>query len=116
MVVVFHVLLSLGMVAGRLAWLMGLGRWAVLIFFVHTSLVLMFSLHRHTAAAALGWGGYLAFLRRRCFPLLPLSTVVITAVVAPGLPVASVHHCPFPAVHPGFGGTHANVFLVQNLT
>ena len=116
MVVVFHVLLSLGMVAGRLGWLMGLGRWAVLIFFVHTSLVLMFSLHRHTATAALGWRHYLAFLLRRCFRLLPLSTVVIAAVVALDLPVASVHHGRFAAVHPGVGGILANVFLVQNLT
>ena len=79
------------MVAGRLGSLMGLGRWAVLIFFVHTSLVLMFSLERQTATAALGWRHYLAFLLRRCFRLLPLSTVVIAGVVALDLPVASVH-------------------------
>ena len=116
MVVVFHVLLSLGMVAGRLGWLMGLGRWAVLIFFVHTSLVLMFSLERQSATAAFGWRHYLAFLLRRCFRLLPLSTVVIATVVALDLPVASVHHGHFAAVHPGVGGILANVFLVQNLT
>jgi peptidoglycan/LPS O-acetylase OafA/YrhL len=109
MVVVFHVLLSLGMVAGRLGWLMGLGRWAVLIFFVHTSLVLMFSLERQSAAAAFGWRHYLAFLLRRCFRLLPLSTIVIAAVVALDLPVASVHHGHFAAVHPGAGGILANV-------
>jgi len=116
MVVVFHVLLSLGLVGGRLGWLMGLGRWAVLIFFVHTSLVLMFSLERQAATAAPGWRHYLAFLLRRCFRLLPLSTVVIAAVVALDLPVASVHHGHFAAVHPGIGGILANVFLVQNLT
>lgn len=117
MVVVFHVLLSLRMVAGRLGWLMGLGRWAVLIFFVHTSLVLMYSLQRQTTTeAAIGWRHYLAFLLRRCFRLLPLSTVVIAAVVVLDLPVASVHHGRFAAVHPGVGGILANLFLVQNLT
>ena len=116
MVVVFHVLLSLGMVRGRLGWLMGLGRWAVLIFFVHTSLVLMFSLERQAATVALAWRHYLAFLLRRCFRLLPLSTVVIAAVVALDLPVASVHHGHFAAAHPGVGGILANLFLVQNLT
>ncbi len=116
MVVVFHLLLSLRLVAGPLGWLMGLGRWAVLMFFVHTSLVLMFSLQRQTETAAAGWRHYLAFVLRRGFRLLPLSTVVIAAVVAFDLPVASVHHGRFGAAHPGVAGIVANVFLVQNLT
>ena len=116
MVVVFHVLLSLGVIAGRLGWLMGLGRWAVLIFFVHTSLVLMFSLERQTATAALARRHYLAFLLRRGCRLLPLSTLVIAVVIALDLPVASVHHGHFAATHLGVGGILANVFLIQNLT
>lgn len=112
-VLLFHVLLFFGQITGRLSWLMAIGHWGVLIFFVHTSLVLMFSLQRHAGA---GRRTYLAFIVRRCFRLLPLSTLVILAVVALDFPVAHIQEGRFVAAQVGFRGTIADLLLIQNIT
>jgi peptidoglycan/LPS O-acetylase OafA/YrhL len=78
-----------------------LGRLGVLLFFVHTSLVLMASLERGGDAA--GWVG--SFYLRRAFRIYPLAIVCILAVTALRLPTA------FPAKT-----VVANLLLVQNLT
>jgi peptidoglycan/LPS O-acetylase OafA/YrhL len=64
-----------------------LGRIGVLVFFVHTSLVLMASLERRP-------DGALAFYVRRAFRIYPLAIVTVLAVVALDLPTA---------VHAGVG-------------
>jgi peptidoglycan/LPS O-acetylase OafA/YrhL len=91
-----------------------LGLWGVLIFFVHTSLVLMFSLERQQQPAP-GRPLYWPFLLRRCFRIYPLSTVMILLVVIFALPVGTVQRGQFVSVHIGWQVVLGNLLLVQNL-
>ena len=59
------------------------GRLGVLLFFVHTSLVLNFSLARLQSS---GWQLVRTFFVRRAFRLYPLSTVCVLLVVAFNVP------------------------------
>jgi peptidoglycan/LPS O-acetylase OafA/YrhL len=59
-----------------------LGRAGVLVFFVHTSLVLMLSMRRTASIAHPA----LHFYVRRAFRIYPLSIVCVTAYVVAGLP------------------------------
>jgi peptidoglycan/LPS O-acetylase OafA/YrhL len=97
-------------VAGRNPWVWtGIGRYGVLIFFVHTSLVLMLSLGRLRADGA---GLFAAFYVRRAFRVYPLSmTAVLAAVLLHIPPFASD---PYRAV--SLGQFLSNFFLTQNLT
>jgi peptidoglycan/LPS O-acetylase OafA/YrhL len=64
------------------------GRIGVLLFFVHTSLVLNFSLAR-LAGSMSGWELFRTFLVRRVFRLHPLNILCVLLVVAfsiPGVP------------------------------
>ena len=62
----------------------GIGQWGVLIFFVHTSLVLMSSLQRqNTGGFARSYG---VFTIRRWFRIFPLSGLVVLVVVWLRLP------------------------------
>jgi peptidoglycan/LPS O-acetylase OafA/YrhL len=79
----------------------------VLLFFVHTSLVLLLSLER-TPPRSL----FLNFYIRRFFRIYPLSTVCI--VVALLLRVPFVPNAAF--VEPGWRAILSNLLLVQNLT
>jgi peptidoglycan/LPS O-acetylase OafA/YrhL len=65
-------------IAKDVAWLEELGRAGVLLFFVHTSLVLMASLERQP-------DGAMRFFIRRAFRIYPLAIVTILAVAALGL-------------------------------
>src|SRR2546427_8198907 len=71
-----------------LSLLRGLGRFGVLIFFVHTSLVLMMSMERSNL---FGKALFAEFYIRRAFRIYPLSiaTVLIVWLVQPGLPIGS---------------------------
>jgi peptidoglycan/LPS O-acetylase OafA/YrhL len=77
-VLVDHTLTMSGVSHDR--WLVELGRVGVLLFFVHTSLVLMASLERQPDGAA-------KFFVRRAFRIYPLAIVTILAFVALHLPV-----------------------------
>ena len=89
-------------------FLVKLGHLGVLAFFVHTSLVLMFSMERLPAQ-----GLALRFYVRRAFRIYPLSILCILCVLVfriPAVPlVGEVFRFPSPAVLLG------NLFLVQNL-
>jgi peptidoglycan/LPS O-acetylase OafA/YrhL len=98
---------ALGM---RLQWL---GRLGVLLFFVHTSLVLMLSLERQQAR----FGNdrlFSVFMTRRVFRLYPLSMLGVLTVGLFQLPVAGA---PWE-MHVSSttkAGYVANFFLVQNV-
>ena len=87
-----------------------LGRWGVLLFFVHTSLVLMMSMGRLGLS---GWQLHSTFYIRRFFRIYPLSIAVILIVVAVGIPPTS---WPDDIPTASFRGVIANLLLCQNLT
>src|SRR5262245_27786979 len=97
MVVVFHVLGFFGIKqAGRFD-LEAMGHLGVLIFFVHTCLVLMFSLERQLARFGRR-NFFLAFMVRRCFRIYPLSLLTVALIAVFKLPLAghpwSMHWSP----------------------
>jgi peptidoglycan/LPS O-acetylase OafA/YrhL len=87
-----------------------LGRLGVLIFFVHTSLVLMFSMQRSKLT---GKSLFLNFYIRRAFRIYPLSILCVLLMVITGIPPASWVEGPKSW---SLGTILANLFLVQNLT
>jgi peptidoglycan/LPS O-acetylase OafA/YrhL len=112
-VVIFHLLLL------RHAFHFGLdlhnlGHWGVLMFFVHTSLVLMFSLARHDADLP-AWQRYADFMLRRLFRLLPLSCIVVLLIFALRLPL-EFDDGHFRGVNFSTSTLISNLLLIQDLT
>lgn len=90
-----------------------LGRAGVLIFFVHTSLVLMFSLERQQerfGANAL----IRIFMTRRIFRIMPLSFLAVVLTYSLHLPLGSISPRYFESVNSTASGFAENLFLVQN--
>lgn len=90
-----------------------LGRFGVLIFFVHTSCVLMASLQRLSCSGLSNdWSLTIAFWIRRFFRIYPLSIICVLLV--------PLFHIPPEAnqkyVWPGMGHFLSNVALTQSLT
>jgi peptidoglycan/LPS O-acetylase OafA/YrhL len=112
-VVAFHLLLSFKKTDLELFY--SIGYFGVLLFFVHTSLALMFSLERQEARSP-GVNIFTPFYVRRIFRILPLSVLVVIAVALFGWPVAGVHLGKFYGVHLGAAGLVSNLLLFQNLT
>jgi peptidoglycan/LPS O-acetylase OafA/YrhL len=86
-----------------------LGRWGVLLFFVHTSYVLMMSMGR------LGLSGmrlHATFYIRRFFRIYPLSMLVVAIVVAARIPETSWAKS---YNYPDRGTIYSNYLLCQNL-
>jgi peptidoglycan/LPS O-acetylase OafA/YrhL len=86
----------------------GMGRLGVLLFFVHTSLVLNFSMVRLRAT---GWELLKSFYIRRAFRLYPLSILCVLLVAAahiPGMPWLQY-------IWKGWGNLAANLTLTMNL-
>jgi peptidoglycan/LPS O-acetylase OafA/YrhL len=113
-VVVVHLFVYLDVVhAGTQFW--RISRFAVLLFFVHTCLVLMYSLERQYARD--GWRRlFNHFMIRRLFRLYPLCILIVLAVYFLRIPAADFHAHTFVATDVGPGGLLANLALVQNLT
>lgn len=105
---IVEVLASHGIVPSTEPWPWHIGRLGVLLFFVHTSLVLMMSLERtRLDGAALLTDFYV----RRAFRIYPLAIVTVLGVSAAGVPPV-----PWQApveVTPRL--LTANLLLVQNL-
>jgi peptidoglycan/LPS O-acetylase OafA/YrhL len=94
-------------------WYM-LGRAGVLIFFVHTSYVLMGSLDRMRAHGLTGWSLAGVFYTRRAFRIYPLAIATVLLVYFAQLPVG-----PEPWSQPVAAGgwiLSTNLALIQNLT
>lgn len=112
-VLVFHLLLFFG--GGRVPHGMGsLGHWGVLVFFVHTSIVLMASIERLHRRAG-GRPVFGEFMVRRAFRLLPLAWLAIAVIVVFALPVGHLQAGHFVAVSSAPLDVVQNLLLVQNL-
>jgi len=86
------------------------GRLGVLLFFVHTSLVLNFSMARlRSSGVRLLW----TFLVRRAFRLYPLSILCVLLVFALHVPTMPFHH---DFAWHGWGALLSNLALTMNLT
>jgi len=102
--------------ARHLEALHSIGNWGVLIFFVHTCMVLMFSLERQHIRYK-GRPNYFPFLIRRIFRIFPLSVLVVLSVLLLRLPVAYITlHGQFEPAHMGWVGVVSNLLLVQDIT
>jgi peptidoglycan/LPS O-acetylase OafA/YrhL len=108
LVLVDHVAMTFG-VAQRHPSLLALGGCGVLLFFVHTSLVLMMSLERLKLNGA---DLFRAFYIRRFFRIYPLSTVTILIVVLFSIPETSWMTFERPSTHE----VVLNLLLTGNLT
>jgi peptidoglycan/LPS O-acetylase OafA/YrhL len=97
----------------RITW--PLGRWGVLMFFVHTSLVLMLSLERQANTQS-GVALHGAFMVRRLFRIAPLAFVVIAVIVVWRLPVGHLRDGHFHGVTLDIETVLANLLFLQNLT
>src|SRR5215831_12399932 len=87
------------------------GFFGVLLFFVHTSLVLMYSMDR---SALSGFALVKTFYVRRFFRIYPLSVLTVLAAVALQLH-ATGRDIDF-GPRPGFLELISNLLLIQNLT
>jgi len=92
----------------RIAW--QLGRLGVILFFVHTTYVLMMSMQRRGLT---GPALVKDFYVRRAFRIYPLSLATIAAVILVGVP-----RTPWSGLHPELtpATVLSNVLLVQDLT
>lgn len=111
----FHLLLFFQVSPGGLLDFHSLGQWGVLVFFVHTSLVLTLSLERQGQRAPnrrLFW----PFMIRRGFRILPLSILLVCVVESCALPVGHLRNGNFLPVQLNLPGLLANLLLVQNIT
>lgn len=111
LVLVDHCLATLGQQLGLAfdpyTWY--LGRLGVLMFFVHTSYVLMASLQRLRLE---GWALARSFLIRRVFRIYPLSLLCVVAVVLFKVPILPWETYTSPTV-PAFA---SNLLLTMNVT
>ena len=104
LVVVAHVTLYTQHFPAAIGWL---GHAGVYIFFVHTSLVLMWSLERDPDTAR--------FYLRRIFRIFPLWLVVLAAYLLLRIPAAPQLAPGFGVYHPSAGEVLANIFLLFDL-
>ncbi|HMF90012.1 MAG TPA: acyltransferase [Candidatus Angelobacter sp.] len=114
MVVVFHVLGFFGIKQAGPFSLEAMGHLGVLVFFVHTCLVLMFSLERQLER----FGRrrfFLAFMVRRCFRIYPLSLLTVAVIAVFKLPLAGHPWSMHWSLMSG-RDIVSNLLLVQNFT
>ena len=89
------------------------GLLGVMLFFVHTTLVLMFSLERQRANSSSPL--FLPFMLRRCFRIYPLAIIAVTFVYIFRIP-SDLQFGRFDLVHQTAGNLVANLLLIQNVT
>jgi peptidoglycan/LPS O-acetylase OafA/YrhL len=106
-VVIDHTCQALGIWEDGRWSVVPLGIFAVYLFFVHTTLVLMWSLERQPNT--------LNFYIRRAFRIYPLAMVVVAVVVLLNLPVCGGPHTTFLRPWRDWHVVLSNLFLVQNL-
>jgi peptidoglycan/LPS O-acetylase OafA/YrhL len=89
------------------------GLLGVMLFFVHTTLVLMFSLERLNMESSESL--FVPFLLRRCFRIYPLAILVAAFAYLFHIP-SDLQFGEFKLFHQSAGNLLANLFLVQNVT
>jgi len=89
------------------------GMLGVMLFFVHTTLVLMFSLERQTAASNASL--FVPFMVRRCFRIYPLAILLVTFAYLFHIP-SDLQFGGFNLLHQSAGNFLANLLLIQNVT
>jgi peptidoglycan/LPS O-acetylase OafA/YrhL len=116
-VVLFHLLLYFqhtSTLRGHLN-LAPIGHFGVLIFFVHTGLVLLFSLERQESRAP-STPLFTPFIIRRIFRIYPLSILVVLLVELFRFPVGHLRDSQFFFVNLHATGILSNIFLLQDLS
>lgn len=109
-VVIFHILLVFQTTPYGL---MSLGYWGVLMFFVHTSVVLAASVDRLSTKPSARI--YAIFLARRCFRILPLSILIVLVIATSRIPVAHLRDGTFLGIPVDSKTIISNLLLIQNL-
>jgi len=89
-----------------------LGRFGVILFFIHTSFVLMSSLQRQDKTAPSNWALAIAFWIRRVFRIYPLAILCVVSMVVFRIPANPDGAYSWI----GLKGFLANIALIQNLT
>ncbi len=89
----------------------GSGYFGVMLFFVHTALVLMLSMERWNLT---GIRLFISFLVRRIFRIYPLSMLLVVTAILLRVPTDASRTEAF--FSPGWAGFFSNFFLVQNVT
>jgi peptidoglycan/LPS O-acetylase OafA/YrhL len=89
------------------------GLLGVMLFFVHTTLVLMLSLERQRAKSNAPL--FLPFMVRRCFRVYPLAILAVTFVYLFHIP-SDLQFGGFDLLHQSAGNLAANLLLIQNVT
>jgi peptidoglycan/LPS O-acetylase OafA/YrhL len=113
-VVASHVAYFFGIVTLATLSVVLIGVFGVLIFFVHTSLVLMFSLDRQWNQRG-KHGLFSTFMVRRCFRIFPLSVVVLVVIIVFHVPQAVLAPGRFEALNVTPWDIFFNLALIQNL-
>lgn len=98
--------------SGLLEFTAHIGQTGVLAFFVHTSLVLMYSLERLDSRSS-GYSLAARFYVRRFFRIYPLSIACVLGVLALGIPAMAWGDAPTISISGKV--VVANLLLVQNL-
>ena len=112
LVVGFHFAKLFNWQFGRLR-VTDIGLLGVMLFFVHTTLVLMFSLERQRARSTAPL--FFPFMVRRCFRIYPLAILVVTFVYLFRIP-SDLQFGRFDLLHQNSGNLMANLLLIQNVT
>ena len=93
-----------------------IGKFGVLLFFIHTSLVLMLSLSRQgMTSSGQFWQHYKTFITRRAFRIYPLSIFVVLFLVFLVIPLGVYASGSDVTAHLTQKNVIANLLLVQNL-
>jgi peptidoglycan/LPS O-acetylase OafA/YrhL len=116
LVTFFHLLIFFGKTQlGPLSVRPAMGFLGVFLFFVHTSLVLMFSLERQQEKLG-NKTLFRAFMVRRIFRVYPLSVVAVVTTYTLSLPLGFVLPGRLVRTPMGAKGLMSNLLLLQNVT
>ena len=112
LVIGFHLAKLFNWQFGRLR-VTDFGLLGVMLFFVHTTVVLMFSLERQRASSNAPL--FLPFMVRRCFRIYPLAILVVTFVYLFRIP-SDLQFGRFELLQQNLGNFIANLLLIQNVS